>query len=153
MGFHLKGVWIMGYQGVMGYGVDFPTNQVGQLRFLWGMREYGSSEIWVKRESTVFGNPPKPHETLETLGVAPRIFRNPGFQLILHSKSLIDWCRCRVCGFSTGHLALHPTCHTDTPHAGVSLQPTLTTPPHLSHLQPTRLVSYALQQLHSQPTL
>lgn len=44
----------MGYQRVMGYRVDFPANQAGHgIRILWGMREYGLSELWVKRELTV----------------------------------------------------------------------------------------------------
>ena len=37
----------------MGYGLGFPTYQVGNKKNLWDIREYGLSELWVKRESTV----------------------------------------------------------------------------------------------------
>jgi hypothetical protein len=32
---------------------DFSAYQVGNLRFVWGKREYGVSGLWVKRASTV----------------------------------------------------------------------------------------------------
>jgi hypothetical protein len=43
----------MGYCGCMGYGVLFPANQLGRLKNLWDLRDYGLSQPWVKRESTV----------------------------------------------------------------------------------------------------
>ena len=53
-GFLPKMVWIMGYCGFMGYGMTFSANQLGGLKKLWGIREYGLSErLWDKRESTV----------------------------------------------------------------------------------------------------
>ena len=41
MGFSLKMVWVMGYEGVMGYGSQFPANQLCGSKILWVMREYG----------------------------------------------------------------------------------------------------------------
>jgi len=43
MGFAFGGVWVMGYCGIMGYGI----------KILWDIRGYGLSGLWVKRESTV----------------------------------------------------------------------------------------------------
>jgi hypothetical protein len=43
----------MGYQRVMGYGSKSPAYQLGGLKNLWGIREYGLSGLWVKRASTV----------------------------------------------------------------------------------------------------
>ncbi|KIJ90742.1 hypothetical protein K443DRAFT_41031, partial [Laccaria amethystina LaAM-08-1] len=53
MGFRPRGVWITGYCGCMGYRVLSPTNQLGGLKNLWDLRDYGLSQPWVKRESTV----------------------------------------------------------------------------------------------------
>ncbi|KIJ97519.1 hypothetical protein K443DRAFT_105555, partial [Laccaria amethystina LaAM-08-1] len=53
MGFSARGVWVTGYCGCMGYGVLFPANQLGGLKNLWDLRDYGLSQSWVKRESTV----------------------------------------------------------------------------------------------------
>ncbi|KIJ92878.1 hypothetical protein K443DRAFT_39123, partial [Laccaria amethystina LaAM-08-1] len=53
MGFSSKGVWVMGYCGCMGYKALFPVNQLGGLKNIWNLREYGVSEPWVTRESTV----------------------------------------------------------------------------------------------------
>ena len=53
MGFAPGGVWVMGYRGCMGYGLDFSANQLGGPKKLWGIREYGLPRLWVKRESTV----------------------------------------------------------------------------------------------------
>ena len=53
MGFTPKGVWVMGYCGCMGYGMHFSANRLGGPKNLWGIREYGLSELWVMRESTV----------------------------------------------------------------------------------------------------
>ena len=44
----------MGYQRVMGYGSKSPAYQLGGLKNLWVLREYGLSGLWVKRASTVF---------------------------------------------------------------------------------------------------
>ncbi len=38
----------------MCYGTDFPANEVGGTKNLWGMGEYGLREVWVRREATVF---------------------------------------------------------------------------------------------------
>ena len=51
--FGLKRVWVMGYQGIMGYGVDFPLSRLGKAIILWVIRVYGLPEVWVKRVSTV----------------------------------------------------------------------------------------------------
>jgi len=56
MGFASKGVWVMGYCGCMGYGALFPANQLGGLKKVWNLREYGVCEPWVTRESTVINN-------------------------------------------------------------------------------------------------
>ena len=52
-GFASRGVWVMGYCGCMGYEVFFPANQLGGLKNLWDLREYGVCEPWVMRKSTV----------------------------------------------------------------------------------------------------
>ena len=41
------GLWVMGYEW------RSPAYQLGNLKNVWGMREYGLSELWVKRASTV----------------------------------------------------------------------------------------------------
>ncbi|KAF8802556.1 hypothetical protein BYT27DRAFT_7112011, partial [Phlegmacium glaucopus] len=41
MGFAHRRVWIMGYCGPMGYGIQFPANQVGGQPELWDIRGYG----------------------------------------------------------------------------------------------------------------
>ena len=43
----------MGYCGCMGYEAVFPANQLGGLKNVWNLREYGVCEPWVTRESTV----------------------------------------------------------------------------------------------------
>ena len=43
----------MGYQGIMGYGVDFPLSRLGKAIILWVIGVYGLPEVWVKRVSTV----------------------------------------------------------------------------------------------------
>ena len=43
----------MGYCGCMGYEALFPANQLGGLKNVWNLREYGVCEPWVMRESTV----------------------------------------------------------------------------------------------------
>ena len=45
----------MGYCGCMGYEAVFPANQLGGLKNVWNLREYGVCEPWVTRESTVAG--------------------------------------------------------------------------------------------------
>ena len=54
MGFASRGVWVMGYCGCMGYEALFPANQLGGLKNIWNLREYGVCEPWVTRESTVY---------------------------------------------------------------------------------------------------
>ena len=53
MGFSGGGVWVMDYCGLMGYGMQFPANQLGGQKKLWDLRVYGLSEVWVKRVPTV----------------------------------------------------------------------------------------------------
>ena len=53
MGFAPRGVWVMGYCGCMGYEALFPANQLGGLKNVWNLRQYGVCEPWVTRESTV----------------------------------------------------------------------------------------------------
>ena len=53
MGFTPRGVWFMGYCGCMGYVTHFPMNQLGGPKNVWGIREYGLSELLVIRELTV----------------------------------------------------------------------------------------------------
>ncbi len=36
MGFSFQGVWIMGYCGLMGYGLQIPANQLGGSNFSMG---------------------------------------------------------------------------------------------------------------------
>ena len=55
MGFSGGGVWVMDYCGLMGYGMQFPANQLGGQKKLWDLRVYGLSEVWVKRVPTVVG--------------------------------------------------------------------------------------------------
>jgi GMP synthase-like glutamine amidotransferase len=45
----------MGYYGPMGYGMQFPANQLGGPLKLWGKRGYGLTEVWVNRGLTVLG--------------------------------------------------------------------------------------------------
>ena len=54
MGFSFQGVWVMGYCGLMGYGLQIPANQPGGPNFLWVIRGYGFSQAWVMRVSTVY---------------------------------------------------------------------------------------------------
>ena len=46
-------LWVMGYEGIMGYVGDFPASQLGRWDFLWVMGGYGLREVWVIRVSTV----------------------------------------------------------------------------------------------------
>ena len=46
-------VWVMGYERIMGYGVDFPLSRLGKAEILWVITVYGLIEVWVKRVSTV----------------------------------------------------------------------------------------------------
>ncbi|KAF8816399.1 hypothetical protein BYT27DRAFT_7031300, partial [Phlegmacium glaucopus] len=41
MGFAYRMVWVMGYCGPMGYGMQFPANEVGGQPELWDIRGYG----------------------------------------------------------------------------------------------------------------
>ena len=41
MGFVCQGLWGMGYDRPMGYGLEIPANQVGLWMVLWDMRGYG----------------------------------------------------------------------------------------------------------------
>ncbi|KAF8953544.1 hypothetical protein BDZ97DRAFT_1712975 [Flammula alnicola] len=53
MGFGRGGVWIMGYRGLMGYGLKIPAHRLGGPKNLWDIRGYGLSQAWVMRGSTV----------------------------------------------------------------------------------------------------
>ena len=50
MGFSFQGVWVMGYCGLMGYGLQIPANQLGGPNFLWVIRGYGFSQASAKKE-------------------------------------------------------------------------------------------------------
>jgi hypothetical protein len=52
-GFFVRRFMGYGISGVMGYELQFPANQLGNGKILWGIRDYGLSELWVKRASTV----------------------------------------------------------------------------------------------------
>ena len=54
MGFARQGLWVMGYCGLMGYGLQIPAHQLGGPKMAWDFRGYGLSEAWVKRVSTVY---------------------------------------------------------------------------------------------------
>ncbi|TBU62796.1 hypothetical protein BD310DRAFT_918200 [Dichomitus squalens] len=46
-------LWVMGYWGPMGYGVEFPLSRLGKAKILWVFRVYGLPGVWVRRVSTV----------------------------------------------------------------------------------------------------
>ena len=54
MGFACQGLWVTGYCGLMGYGLQIPAHQLGGPKMAWDFRGYGLSEAWVKRVSTVW---------------------------------------------------------------------------------------------------
>jgi hypothetical protein len=43
----------MGYQRLMGYGVEFPAHQLGGPKKVWDFGVYGLSKVWVKTGLTV----------------------------------------------------------------------------------------------------
>ncbi|KAF8231906.1 hypothetical protein L208DRAFT_1274633 [Tricholoma matsutake] len=47
-GFCSRGLWVIGFQKVLGYGSKSPAYQPGHSRILWGIREYGLLEVWCK---------------------------------------------------------------------------------------------------------
>jgi hypothetical protein len=49
MGFCPEGVWVMGYCGLMGYGVQFPAHRGGGPKNVWDFRGYGLWQAWVMR--------------------------------------------------------------------------------------------------------
>ena len=53
MGFARQGLWVTGYCGLMGYGLQIPAHQLGGPKMAWDFRGYGLSEAWVTRVSTV----------------------------------------------------------------------------------------------------
>ena len=61
MGFGPEGVWVMGYCGLMGYGVQIPANQVGGLKMLWYFKVYGLSKVWVMGVLTVISYSAQSH--------------------------------------------------------------------------------------------
>ncbi|TBU27006.1 hypothetical protein BD311DRAFT_666423, partial [Dichomitus squalens] len=46
-------LWVIGYQGPMGYGVEFPLSRLGKAKILWVSGVYGLPGVWVRRVSTV----------------------------------------------------------------------------------------------------
>ena len=54
MGFFGQGVWIIGYRGLMGYGMGIPAYQSRRITPLWGFGGYGLFTLWVMRGSTVY---------------------------------------------------------------------------------------------------
>ena len=53
MGFVPQRVWVIGYEGFMGFFSAYPAYQVGDKKSVWDLRDYGLSGPWVKRASTV----------------------------------------------------------------------------------------------------
>jgi hypothetical protein len=53
MGFVPQRVWVIGYEGFMGFFGAYPAYQVGDKKRVWDPRDYGFSGLWVKRASTV----------------------------------------------------------------------------------------------------
>src|SRR6266849_4564540 len=51
-----KGLWVIGYCGLMGFGAQIPIHQVGGTVLLWYSRGYGLSKVWFTRGSTVYGS-------------------------------------------------------------------------------------------------
>jgi hypothetical protein len=43
----------MGYYRGMAYELKIPAYQLGNLKILWVIQEYGLSGVWVRRSSTV----------------------------------------------------------------------------------------------------
>ena len=68
----------MGYYGYMGYGMHFSANQLGGPKKIWGIREYGLSELWVMRELTVL-----------TTGLGLHIKVGVFLQCVIYSNLLI----------------------------------------------------------------
>src|SRR5713101_9121179 len=52
-----KGLWVIGYCGLMGFGAQIPIHRVGGMVLLWYSRGYGLSKVWFTRGSTVFSRP------------------------------------------------------------------------------------------------
>ena len=53
-----RGLWDMGYCGLMGFGAQIPIHRVGGMVLLWYSRGYGLSKVWFTRSSTVYGYKP-----------------------------------------------------------------------------------------------
>jgi len=53
MGFAWDMLWVMGYCGLMGYGMQIPAHQLGGPIVQWDIRGYGLPQVWVKRSLTV----------------------------------------------------------------------------------------------------
>ena len=53
MGFCPGGVWVMGYCGLMGYGVQFPAHRGGGPKNVWDFGGCGLWQAWVMRVPTV----------------------------------------------------------------------------------------------------
>ena len=56
MGFCPGGVWVMGYCGLMGYGVQFPAHWGSRPKNVWDFRGYGLWQAWIMRVLTVTSN-------------------------------------------------------------------------------------------------
>ncbi|KAF9228942.1 hypothetical protein BS17DRAFT_690832, partial [Gyrodon lividus] len=46
-------VWVIGYGRVMGYQDEIPAYQLGKLKILWAIKEYGLYGVWIISELTV----------------------------------------------------------------------------------------------------
>ncbi|KAF8898059.1 hypothetical protein CPB84DRAFT_1927065 [Gymnopilus junonius] len=53
MGFCPKGLWVMGYGGLMGFWTKIPVHRVGGPKKVWVLWGYGLSRSWVMRVPTV----------------------------------------------------------------------------------------------------
>jgi hypothetical protein len=54
MGFANGWVWVIGYCRLMGYGMQFPANQVGGQLELWVLRGYGGYQKYGLREVRLY---------------------------------------------------------------------------------------------------
>ncbi|TBU36683.1 hypothetical protein BD309DRAFT_877897, partial [Dichomitus squalens] len=61
-------LWVIGYQGPMGYGVEFPLSRLGKAKILWVSGVYGLPGVWVRRVSTV----PPVHDVVDARRVTAR---------------------------------------------------------------------------------
>ncbi|KAI0758372.1 hypothetical protein BD413DRAFT_701783 [Trametes elegans] len=91
-------VWDMGYDRIMGYGVDFPLYQLGNTINLWVITGYGLSQVWVKTVSTVL----------------PEKLENRQFQMVILTPNLILVAPVSTSQTSDPHIHSGPAVNTRT---------------------------------------